>query len=167
MLKPQDVMVLIHLVGEKPEWRYQRLAAELGMSTSEVHQALRRAAESGLYEPESRQVFRHALLEFIQHGLRYVYPAKRLPRCYGVPTAHSVAPLADSIVADPDDCVVWPCAQGASFGDGIEPLYRAAPAAASRHPGLHRRLALVDAIRVGRLRERELARRLLEVEFGV
>ena len=166
MLKPQDVLVLLRLVDEPPEWSYQQLGTELGLSASEVHQALKRAAISGLYDARRRKVFRPALLEFVRHGLRYVYPAKRLPRCHGVPTAHSAAPLADAILAEPDDCLVWPHPAGGSFGDAIEPLYRSAPEAAARNPRLHRRLALVDAIRAGRARERELAVRMLTAEFG-
>jgi hypothetical protein len=106
------------------------------------------------------------LLEFVRHGLQYVYPAKRLPRCHGVPTAHSAAPLVDVVLSEPDDCLVWPHAAGDSFGDAIEPLYRSVPEAASRNPRLHRRLALIDAIRAGRARERELAIRILTAEFG-
>ncbi len=166
MLKPQDILVLLRLVGESPEWSFQQLSNDLGMSASEVHQALKRAEMSGLYDPTKRRVLKRALLEFARHGLKYVFPAKRLPRSQGMPTAHSAAPLEDLLVADSDDCLVWPDPAGDRFGDAIEPLYRSAPGAATRNPKLYRRLALIDAIRAGRLREKELASRLLEEEFG-
>jgi hypothetical protein len=166
MLKPQDVLVLLRLAGEPASWNYQQLASELGLSASEVHQALKRAAASGLYDADKRRVQIRALLEFVCHGLRYVYPAKRLARCHGLPTAHCLAPLADHLAVEGDDCLVWPHADGEHFGDAIEPLYRSAPAAAAQNPRLHRRLALIDAIRIGRVRERELAGRLLEAELA-
>ena len=39
----------------------------------------------------------------------------------------------------------------------LEPLYKTAPAAALRDPTLYELLALVDAIRDGRARERKIA----------
>lgn len=166
MLKPQDILVLLRLVGESSEWSFQQLSNDLGMSASEVHQALKRAETSGLFDPRTRKVMKRALLEFARYGLQYVFPAKRLPRAYGMPTAHSAPPLQEVLVADSDDCLVWPHPAGDRFGDAIEPLYRSAPGAAARNPKLYRRLALIDAIRAGRLREKEVASRLLEEEFG-
>ena len=68
--------------------------------------------------------------------------------------------------AEDDDRVVWPHPEGEVYGDAIEPLCRSAPLAASRDPVLHRRLALIDAFRVGRARERMLAARALGEELG-
>jgi DNA-binding Lrp family transcriptional regulator len=166
MLKPQDILVLLRIVGEPPDWSFQQLSNDLGMSASEVHQALKRAEVSGLYNGTKRQVMKRALLEFSTHGLQYVFPAKRLARAYGIPTAHSAEPLRDLVLADEDDCLVWPHPKGELFGDAIEPLYRSVPEAALRSPKLHRRLALIDAIRIGRLREKVLATQALEREFG-
>jgi len=42
---------------------------------------------------------------------------------------------------------------------GLEPLYKNVPYAALRDPALYELLALVDAIRDGRARERNLAER--------
>jgi hypothetical protein len=165
MLKPQDVVVLLHLAGERTSKTYQQLSLDLGMSASEVHQALRRAGESGLFDPLAKAVRTEALLEFLQHGLRYVYPAKRLPRSRGVPTGASAEPLLGHFTRSDGDDLVWPDPSGDAFGDGLEPLYKSVPFAAQRHPALHRRLALVDAIRAGRARERNLAIALLPDEI--
>ena len=40
----------------------------------------------------------------------------------------------------------------------IDPLYPSVPAAAAEDPRLHELLALADALRVGRARERSMAR---------
>ena len=165
MLKPQDVVVLLHLAGVQPSRSYQQLSSELGMSASEVHQALRRADEGGLYDPGARRVRTEALLELVLHGLRYVYPAKRLPRSRGVATSVSAEPLRDHFPSEGGDEVVWPDPDGDAYGDGLEPLYKSVPFAARRNPILHRRLALVDAIRAGRTRERKLAMELLSEEL--
>lgn len=164
MLKPQDVVVLLHLAGAQSRQTYQQLSVDLGMSASEIHQALRRAGESGLYDPHSETVRTEALLEFLRYGLRYVYPAKRLPRGRGVPTGVSAEPLSGHFPPSDGDYLVWPDPEGDAYGDGLEPLYKSVPLAARRHPALHRRLALVDAIRAGRARERKLAMDLLQEE---
>lgn len=69
-------------------------------------------------------------------------------------------PLAEEIVAE--DKYVWPSARGDVRGAAIPPLYDGAPELADRAPDLYRALTLVDALRVGRTRERELAQRKLE-----
>lgn len=166
MLKPQDVLVLLRVAGASAPWTYQQLSVELGLSASEVHQALRRAEASGLFDRARRRVKRHALLEFVTHGLRYVFPAKPLPGAYGIPTAHCAEPLRDQLVVGANDLLVWPHAEGLVYGEAIEPLYPSAPEAARKNPTLHRRLALLDALRVGRVRERKLAAEALAVELG-
>ena len=56
---------------------------------------------------------------------------------------------------------MWAHPQGSARGPSVSPIYRTAPAAALRDPDLHRLLALLDALRMGRVRERELAGKLL------
>jgi len=167
-LKPQDLLVVLKLVssGSAP---YGTLAHQLGMSASEVHAAVKRAASAGLLDttdPENRRVQTRALYQFLIHGVPRVFPAKPGPIVHGTPTAHAAPPLS-SIIASQDDLLpVWPDPDGKTRGYELRPLYKAAPGAARRDPVLHELLALVDAIRSGRARERsaadlELRRRLL------
>lgn len=63
---------------------------------------------------------------------------------------------------------VWPWKDGTVRGTAFEPLYRTAPIAASRDPSFYEYLAIADALRDGRIRERryaedELHRRFREV----
>lgn len=157
MLKPQDVVVLLKLVGSGGEWSYPSLAHALGMSASEVHAAMIRAAESGLLNAVTKRPNRQALLEFLVHGLRYVFPAKRGAVTRGLPTAHAAPPLKGRIAASSDMVPVWPDPEGQVRGEELRPLYRSVPGAARRDPALYELLALVDAIRGGRARERSLA----------
>jgi hypothetical protein len=166
MLKPQDAVVLLKLAGAKEAWTYASLAKSLGMSTSEVHAAIGRATRSGLYSASSRAPNRKALAEFLVHGLRYVFPAERGAMTRGMPTAHAAAPLNAEIAASGDPPPVWPDAEGTVRGEGIEPLYPSVPLAARSDPALYELLALVDAIRGGRARERNLAARALEARLA-
>lgn len=50
-----------------------------------------------------------------------------------------------------------PLPGGPARGPEIRPLYRSAPIAAAADPQLHELLALLDALRSGRARERKMA----------
>ena len=56
---------------------------------------------------------------------------------------------------------MWPYAYGESRGLSVIPLYKTVPEAALDDPSLYEYLALLDALRVGRSREQELAKKLL------
>jgi hypothetical protein len=101
------------------------------------------------------------LLEFAVHGARYAFPAIVGAAKRGVPTSFGAAPLASLINSTPGNVPVWPYPEGAARGPSLTPIYRTAPQAALADPVLHEWLALLDALRSGRARERELAQKLL------
>lgn len=80
----------------------------------------------------------------------------------GIPTAHSAPPLSHIIQSKDDDEYVWPSAKGEMRGQAIEPLYSSVLEAVKKDTKLYELLTLVDAIRVGRVREQELAKTELE-----
>lgn len=157
-LKPQDVVVLLKLAAHPDlAWTYPRLAVELAMSPSEVHASIKRAAHAGLFHDVSRAPNKRALLEFLVHGLRYVFPPERGAVTRGLPTAHSAPPLRDHFADESAMPVVWSDPEGTVRGEELEPLYPSVPRAARADEALYELLALVDAVRAGRARERELA----------
>lgn len=158
VLRPVDLVVGLALVQE-PGAGYQDLADRLDISLSTAHQSVQRLVDAGLAD-EKRRAHRQALLKFLLHGVRYAFFAHLGPEVRGVPTAHSAPPLSEEIVAD--DHVVWPSAEGSIRGAGIPPLYPGAPGLQVRAPKLYQALTLVDALRVGRARERSLAAEHLE-----
>jgi len=165
MLKPQDLLVVLKLwVGRGKTWTYPLLAQELGISLSEVHGAVKRAAKAGfLLEANLAHAPNPmALREFLVHGAKFAFPADRGGMTRGVPTAHAAAPLNAEIVPDGEPSPVWPHLEGTARGLAFAPLFPAAPAAAMRDSALYEMLALLDAIRGGRARERQRAIQLLE-----
>lgn len=92
------------------------------------------------------------------HAARFLIPPRLGQPTRGLPTAHSAPPLASMSLAN--SATVRPDEEGAHMGTALEPLHPAAPRAAHANPRLHELLALVDALRVGRARERTLAARL-------
>lgn len=168
-LKPQDLLVLLKVAAHPPQrWPYATLGEALCMSTSEAHASVKRAVASGLAVAPSRAEWspvRPNLLEFMLHGVRYIWPAAVGPVKRGVPTAFGAEPLASQLMAAPGEAPVWAHPECKAKGPTLSPLYRTAPQAALADPSLHRLLALLDALRTGRARERSLAAKLMEVEL--
>lgn len=158
VLRPVDLAVALRLALQPGE-RYESLAEVLGVSLSTAHQAVNRLQDAGLVGPD-RATNRQALLRFVAHGVRHAFFAELGAETRGVPTAHSAPPLAQEIVSE--DHFVWPSASGQARGTAVSPLYDGADALPERDPRLYQALALVDAVRVGRARERKLALEHLE-----
>ena len=157
MLRPQDLLVALKLTLEPPgkPRSYSALAHDLGMSPSKVHDAVRRATDAGLLVVD-RNPHRRNLLEFILHGARYAFYIKLGPVTLGIPTAHAAPPLVGEIAAG-ELPPVWPDPEGTHRGEAVEPLHPSVTLAARKNPTLYELLALVDALRIGRARERRLA----------
>jgi len=161
-LKPQDVVVALKLFGY-PSGRppISVVANDLGLSPSEVHGAIQRLRSSRLLHGPGLKDKPNisGLEEFLVHGLKYAFPAEHGEVTRGIPTSYAAEPLKSEIAVSNDLPPVWPWRDGDTRGVGLEPLYKNVPYAALRDPALYELLALVDAIRDGRARERNLAER--------
>jgi DNA-binding Lrp family transcriptional regulator len=167
ILKPQDIYVTLKIVAAGNRAPYAQLAGELGMSPSEVHASVKRAQIARLLHGpnmENRPNF-SALEEFLVHGLRYAFPADRGEFTRGVPTSYAAEPLRSAISQGNEPIPVWPCPQGSVRGVAFEPLYKSAPIAAVRDPAFYEYLALADALRDGRVRERKYSEQELHRRF--
>jgi hypothetical protein len=157
VLKPQDLLVAVRLaIPSAHPSTYPGLAVSLRMSASEAHAALKRAAECGLVDETTRKAKRSALLEFVVHGMRYVFPPSWSGVSRGIPTSYAAPPLNGSIVQG-ELPPVWPHPEGQTRGQGLRPIYKSIPDASLQDAELYEWMALLDAIRSGRARERELA----------
>lgn len=169
-LKPQDLLVLFKRVAHPDRsWTYATLGEALQLSASQVHRSVKRCLAAGLAVEHGRgdwQVVRGALLEFAVHGVRYAFPARPGAIRRGVPTAFGAPPLSEEIVASPGEAPVWPHPEGTARGPGLAPLGATAAQAALADPALHELLALQDALRMGRARERNLAAKHLRQRLG-
>jgi hypothetical protein len=73
--------------------------------------------------------------------------------------------VVDHIADNGDLPPVWPDSEGGVRGVTFEPLHKAATKGSRRDPVLHELLALVDALRDGRVRERQLAEKELSARL--
>ncbi len=159
-LKPQDVYVALKLAAAGTRRApYSQLAAELAMSPSEVHASVKRAKASGLVHGQSLDDRPNisAIEEFLFHGLKYAFPVERGEMTRGVATSYGAPPLRDVVAPTDEPIPVWPCAEGKQRGISLAPLYKTAPLAALRDDAFYQILALADALRDGRIRERKIA----------
>jgi hypothetical protein len=146
------VLVLCVAAKGRAAWGAAGLARELGLSAYEVVVGLERARRVGILDEEKRAVRTAALMEFLTHGLQYVFPAEISGTRRGIPTAE----LAGRFV--------WPTADGEATGLALEPL----DPCARRTAGAARELlSLVDTLRAGRVWERMLALRELRRSLHV
>ena len=84
----------------------------------------------------------------------------------GMPTAYAAPPLAKLLLgtaAEPPP--VWPDPDGEVRGIAFRPLHKLAPQAARADNNLYELLTLVDAVRSGRAREREIATKKLRMRL--
>ncbi len=166
-LKPHDIAVLLKLLkaGDKRP-TYAQLAVDLYMSPSEVHASIRRARAARLIQgPElGDRVNAKALEEFLVHGIRYAFPPEKGGLTRGMPTASAAEPLSRKMTQE-EPVPVWPFEQGLKRGYAFLPLYKKAPQAALKDHELYQLLALIDALRDGSARERELAKRELSARL--
>ena len=165
MLKPQDLLVLLKLL-QSGYTSHAQLSANLGMSSSEVHAGLKRLKQSRLVKSDGTPI-RSAAREVFRYGVPYFLPTVRGELTRGMPTAYAAPPLNAHIVQGSDPPPVWPDPEGSVRGQALVPLYRSVPFAAQQDPALYEWLALVDALRGGSTRERQLAGKLLDERLQV
>lgn len=165
-MKPQDVVLLLKIISENnPKWEQKPMAEALEMSQSEISESVARSKFAGLLDVKGKSVMRYAFMEFLEHGISYVFPQQPGAMARGIVTAHSAFPLNKLIISN--EVYVWPFGKGTDRGFAIDPLYSSVPKAVLKDAYLHELLALVDAIRVGRAREKELAVLELKKRFNI
>lgn len=156
-MRPQDVVVLLQIIAKEDQpWQNKDLAAELFISPPEISESLYRSAMGGLIESENKKkVYRQSLMEYLEHGLHYVFPALPGTMINGLYTAHLHPFMQKQFSSELN--YVWPDLRGKVRGLSIEPLYKNQVSAARLNPRLYLMLALVYVIRVGRVREIKVA----------
>jgi hypothetical protein len=84
----------------------------------------------------------------------------------GIATSYAAAPLNQFIARGEEPIPVWPFAEGKQRGVELAPLYPTVPFAALRDPALYELLAITDALREGRARERKIAEEQLRLRLS-
>ncbi len=179
MLKSQDIVLLLKLLSHPKEysaWSQNKLAVHLCISVSEVNASIKRLSRSGLLrqirpklEMDKKNVgslympVNEACEEFLISGVKYFFPARLGEYTRGMVTSYAASVFEKQITLGQDPVPVWPFAEGDQRGLALVPLYSCVPKSLFQYPDqdFYDLLVLVDAIRQGRARERNLAIKIL------
>jgi hypothetical protein len=177
-MKSQDIVIMLKLVSLEDQSKHgqhdestisdpfalRSLEGELGISKTEISASIRRSVASNLAIKSGgrAKANRRNLIEFVQYGLKYVFPAKPGAPQRGIATSFAAPMLEGKLVSSGADIYVWPHPEGSWRGLSIAPLFKSVPDAALKDARLYELLALIDAIRTGNQREANLAQRSFE-----
>lgn len=153
-IKPHDILIVLKL-SINPDLTQKALSENLFISQAEISHGLKRLKQSTLISSEDR-VNMDACLEFLIHGLKYVFPAKLGPNSVGIPTAFA-RPGFKFVKYGKDDVYIWPYAKGKVKGISLTPLYPGVVEACLKDEKLYSLVSLIEMIRVGRVREQQIA----------
>ena len=156
-MRPQDIVVLLKkTTPQGRKMNNKQLSESLVISASEISESLERSRIAGLVSNDKANVNILAIQEFLIHGIRYVYPAQMKGIVRGLPTASFATPM-NGRINHTNEPIVWQYKYGHVRGQNIEPLYPTAIEASLNDEDLYALLAIVDSLRVGNAREREIA----------
>ncbi len=155
-MRPQDVIVLLKIISlNDPAFRLVDFAQSIGVSLSEVSDSISRSVFAHLIAPNKKTPMKNAIYEFLVHGLPYVFPVRPGALVIGMPTAYSAPPLSDTF--GNDNPVVWATSDGEVKGQEIPTFHPKQAFAAKEDNKLYELLALTDALRIGKAREKRMA----------
>lgn len=155
-MRPQDIVVLLKVIAmDGSQWQMNNLASALFISPSEISESLNRSRIVGLIDYNKKAVHRTNFMEFLEYGMRYVFPVRPGTMVKGVPTGHSHPFMKEHIVSSTN--YVWQEHEGEVVGLAIDPFYKNQVDAIRNDELLYKLLALVDAVRVGKVREKTYA----------
>lgn len=182
MLKPQDIVILLKILSMLTLPKNERvgllsqnkLANYLCMSVSEVNAGIKRLVLSSLLSPvlkDGKVLFlpnKAACEECLTSGVKYFFPVQLGAYTRGIATSYAAPILEKHFVLGDDPIPVWPFGEGDKRGLALEPLYSSVPESLAQFPDplFYELLVLVDAIRSGRARERNMAIKLLKEKLN-
>jgi hypothetical protein len=185
-LKPQDIVILLKILAKMTLPKnaslavlsQNKLAMWLCLSPSEVNAGIKRLIASGLlgelYDSAGNELrstkgkiflpIKTACEECLISGVKYFFPAELGSYTRGIPTSYAASIFKQHIRIGQDPIPIWSYAQGEHKGLALEPLYSSVPRSVHEHPDplFYDLLTLIDAIRSGRARERNIGIKLLK-----
>ena len=163
-MRPLDLVVLMKLTcADAKNIRIIDLSCQIKISPGEISESIHRSRIADLLHPEQLVVNRRRFFQFLQHGLRYVFPAEPCGLCTGMPTAFSAPPLKELQIRQ--DPYVWPLPKGPIRGQTIIPLHHQLPWVCQNDPIIYRFMAIMDAFRLGNTAENQILAKFLHAQF--
>ena len=157
VLRPLDIIVLLKkLTSDGSKMNGKQLASSIGISPAEVCLAMERNRIAQLVDGSKTKINTLALKDFLAFGIRYCFPVQPGRMVRGTLTASSAYPMT-SVIATSEEKFVWPDSRGEQRGQAVVPLYKNAAWGAKNDTDFYALLAIVDSLRIGKSRERQVA----------
>jgi len=163
-MKSQDIAILLWIELQNETPLQKDIAAGLIISNSEVSESLERSRMTGLLSDCKTRVMMAPLLEFIEYGIQYVFPALPGPIGNGIRVRLD---QTSSLSRGSDIPFVWRHSSDQIMGQTIQPLYPSIPKAVTAQPVFHNIIGLVDMIRIGDLSSRDKLVRMLKRALNI
>ena len=162
VMRPVDVVILLKKITlDGASMNGKQIAESLCISQAEVSVAMERNRIAQLVDESKSRVNVLAFRDFLVYGIRYCFPVKPGSMVRGVPTASS-ADIIKKTIAIGDERYVWKDPSGSERGQSIIPLYPKVADAVKKDGELYSLLAIVDSLRIGKARERNVATQELD-----
>lgn len=160
-MRPLDIVVLSKIVvlGNNA-WQIRDLSSTLGISISEISESLNRSQLARLVDNDKKKVFTDGFVDFLEHGLPYVFPIQPGTIVTGLATAISHPSFAEQFSSSYQ--YVWAYDDGDIRGISIEPLHAGVPNAALMDQDFYLLMSAIEVLRMGKPREKELALTLIK-----
>jgi len=154
------------------------LGSSLGISKTEVGASLRRCMDNNLLILRNISnknnisliesdwiINKKALFEIIKYAVPYLYPPQQLGFDYGILTGFSAPVLSKELTSAGSSSIIWPSEYGTAYGQALEPIYKTVAFASKNDNFVYNCFALIDAYRLGKAREKDIAIKLIEKEI--
>ena len=162
-LKPQDLLIPLHLINNPEPQVTSLLAQQVGLSVGETHNSLKRCLQAKLLRFDQKYIpIKRSLEEFMIHGMKYAFYAELGEITRGIPTAHAAPPLNQFFLDNGDLPPVWADVHGTARGYQLTPIYASIPKISLINSTMYEWFALLDALRIGQVRERQMATEIIK-----
>ncbi|WP_020409947.1 winged helix-turn-helix domain-containing protein [Hahella ganghwensis] len=192
ILKPHDIVTALKIGRNEQDARLKKvgdlahllrnntvgeLAEDLEKGKGDISRSINRLIQLGLIAERRRKaddpavsnrkfysLNRRAMVDLLIGSIRHIFAPEKKGYGRGFPTGWN-CPQIKSPMNPPDMPLVWPTPGGQVQGEYIEPLYPKCPEVAEKDEGLYQLLALIDVVRIGKPRELQYAKELLETKI--
>jgi hypothetical protein len=161
VIKPQDIVILGKLLSEKVWPSQTEIGISLKLSQAEVSHALKTLGYVGLINLPTKKINKLAVIEFITHALKYLYPIEKSGTGRGILIGPSSSIFKGRVHSD-EYSYIWPDPNGESKGIIVNPLIPQLTASIMENKILYNFLNIVEIFRgLGGVRHLQEAHKLL------
>lgn len=162
IIKPQDVVILGKILSEKVWPSQKEIGDSLKISQAEISHALKTLDQIGLINLSTKKINQLAVIEFITHALKFIYPIEKKGTGRGILIGPSSLTFKGKVQPDEYN-YIWPDPNGESKGIIVTPLIPELSSCVKENEKLFTYLNVIEIFRgLGGVRYRQEAQKILK-----